>query len=221
MSYLHDPSTSLLGVQCLICSTPLRDAKSVEIGIGPTCRRNWADTSGIDEGDRQTANKLIHAAASAKRDGDTEAVIETAGQLAALGLTKLADRIYTQFVTVRLVGTGSATEVHTPYDPDFPRSLRRACRQAVRRVDKPDTRKFSHFEVKDSSKRMLLLSLSTAYGGHRAYTTRKDAPLGSGAVFVIPTVVEFREKYVDQALAGGHIDQAAADYLLSHLGVGT
>jgi hypothetical protein len=39
MSYENAPATEMLATHCAICSRPLLDAVSVEIGIGPVCRQ--------------------------------------------------------------------------------------------------------------------------------------------------------------------------------------
>lgn len=41
MSYESAPSTAFIATHCACCSRPLRDAKSVEIGIGPVCRERY------------------------------------------------------------------------------------------------------------------------------------------------------------------------------------
>jgi hypothetical protein len=39
MSYESAPATQMLATHCAVCARPLLDAKSVELGIGPDCRR--------------------------------------------------------------------------------------------------------------------------------------------------------------------------------------
>lgn len=41
MSYENAPQTKLLATDCAVCSRPLCDAKSVELGIGPECRKKY------------------------------------------------------------------------------------------------------------------------------------------------------------------------------------
>ena len=39
MSYLNAPGTKLIATRCACCARPLLDSQSVEIGMGPTCRK--------------------------------------------------------------------------------------------------------------------------------------------------------------------------------------
>jgi hypothetical protein len=45
MHYSHTEACQLIATHCACCGKPLLDAKSVEFGIGPDCRRNY----GFDE----------------------------------------------------------------------------------------------------------------------------------------------------------------------------
>lgn len=110
-TYLDDPATALLATDCAACNRPLRDAVSVEAGIGPDCRKKHgygqaqgdADWSAVDEalagtpdlaaaiaahrGDaHRAANVLVHRAACAARDERAPHV----KAVAALEFVKLA-----------------------------------------------------------------------------------------------------------------------------------
>jgi hypothetical protein len=116
MSYINDPNTRRLATNCFICRTPLRDAKSVELGIGPVCRKKhirggWtAMWKRIDAPTRKKANKLIHEAgiaADASWDernecSGIETVLRCADDLQALGLPELTEIIRKRFVQITI-----------------------------------------------------------------------------------------------------------------------
>lgn len=49
MSYVDAPATTMLATHCAACGRPLVDAGSVELGIGPDCRRRagWSKRKGF------------------------------------------------------------------------------------------------------------------------------------------------------------------------------
>ena len=110
-TYLDDPATALLATDCAQCNRPLRDAVSVEAGIGPDCRKRHgygqaqgeADWTAVESvlaahpdlaavlaahrGDaHRLANVLVHRAACAHRDERAP----HAQAVGALGFTVLA-----------------------------------------------------------------------------------------------------------------------------------
>lgn len=118
MSYETAPSTIMLATHCAVCFRPLRDARSVNFGIGPDCRKKY----GFDEGDedaRAAANRIIHAVALARtggRDlaGDWDA-LTAATALAGLGFRKLADILAKRAATIRIEEADGALFVWAPF----------------------------------------------------------------------------------------------------------
>lgn len=127
-TYLDDPATALLATDCAVCNRPLRDAVSVEAGIGPDCRKRHgygqaqgeADWTAVESvlaahpdlaavlaahrGDaHRLANVLVHRAACAHRDERAP----HAQAVGALGFTVLAAALAR--------GAGEVVEVE-PYD---------------------------------------------------------------------------------------------------------
>ena len=97
-NYENAPSTALLATNCLACNRPLRDAASVEAGIGPICREKYGYDS-IAEDVRIKANALIHEAA---RKGTPNArVLEIADLLEDMGASVLADKVRTRFTKTK------------------------------------------------------------------------------------------------------------------------
>lgn len=124
--YENAPSTRMLATHCCVCGRPLRDAFSVEIGMGPTCRK----THGYDEevlllGEeaRKAANKIIHQIAAVRDDERERAAGISALRL--LGFRKLPGRIEyrgqdapaPEPVAMRLSSRGTGWYVRAPYKP--------------------------------------------------------------------------------------------------------
>lgn len=190
MSYENAPSTKLLATHCIVCSRPLRDAASVEIGIGPDCREKYGFD--VEVPGRVEANRIVHHAAIAAHAGDVKAVLTAADQIEVLGLTLLADTIRRRFVLIRLEdvkdGEITWTQVFTPYNPDFVGALHRAVQNGDKRQNRdPETKKFKCWEIKHGARRGLLQALSRVFGGKQA--------MGPRGVFEIPTVEEFQTKF--------------------------
>jgi len=111
----------MVATDCLICGTPLVDAKSVEIGIGPTCRKRHGYDVSIPEAARKRANEIIHALAC---EAFPEDLFERIRELRELGLEKLAEVITDRKVVIRLEDKGEKIAVKTPYAPNFVNRVR-------------------------------------------------------------------------------------------------
>ena len=149
MSYENAPSTILLATHCAACNRPLRDAQSVEAGMGPDCREkygyagaqtepDWDKVNHIAEkfdldaldmvarfhGDaHKVANMLVHRAACAPRE-ERALYIEC---IAALGFTKLAAKLAEGAgEVVEVKRDGEVFVVVTPYNPAFVGGLKDA-----------------------------------------------------------------------------------------------
>ena len=96
MSYQEAPATKLLAVTCICCGLPLVDAVSVELGMGPDCRKGIYP-NGVSEEDRKEVNKLVHIAAVAAQNGSAQKVLEIAEKIRNCGLDVLANRVARRF----------------------------------------------------------------------------------------------------------------------------
>lgn len=104
MSYENAPATKMLATHCCACNRPLVDAKSVEYGIGPECRKrhghgvqtagaSWGAVTALigrlqdiqvdsaipailDENAHKLCNVLTHAAATATNKQDLRTLAE-------------------------------------------------------------------------------------------------------------------------------------------------
>ncbi len=136
MSYENAPATKMLATHCAVCARPLVDAVSVELGIGPDCRKKYgADEStgtpdydgarallaGVELGSkvaqgtldgswggapRDAANVLVHRIALEQTGRSAVACVNA---LHALGFQTLARRIAHRIAQVRIqdnVGPG-------------------------------------------------------------------------------------------------------------------
>lgn len=89
MSYENAPSTRLLATHCCVCRRPLRDAVSVELGIGPICRRKHVFDVPVDEAERRAANEIVHAVACAQA-----ITADQVNKLTKLGFAQLAGILF-------------------------------------------------------------------------------------------------------------------------------
>ncbi len=114
MTYENAPSTRLLATHCACCGRPLRDAPSVERGVGPDCAAkygyadaqgpaNWGRVFELTDGfvavaeisswggdARKGANVLTHRIAARPDAEEVPALIET---IAALGYKKMGEQL--------------------------------------------------------------------------------------------------------------------------------
>jgi hypothetical protein len=205
MSHLNAPATRLLNVQCLICDTPLVDASSVEIGIGPVCRRKWYDAE-IGNKVREAANALVAEATWAKHNDDIDKVLETAEALQALGLPKLAGRVRFKFIHLQLVvGSDGWVSLYTPYRRGFPNDLRVLISDAQKRRVNDAKNKFDHWEIHPDAKRALFLCLAKHFAGDRCYVDNNDTK-----TIIVPTLSEFEATYIVGAELRGNINREDA-----------
>jgi len=153
MSYENAPSTVLLASCCAICGRALRDAVSVEAGIGPDCREKYgygeaqgaADWTAIATfaatltlpdfeavtgswGDaHKTANIVTHRAACVDRSARGPLVVV----LGLLGYSKLAKAVAKGAgevveVTQATTAEGARLVVKTPFNEAFVAALKAA-----------------------------------------------------------------------------------------------
>jgi hypothetical protein len=106
---------------CAVCSHPLVDAKSVEVGLGPDCRRKYGYNAAMPEEARAEANKVVYHIALAQ---DGPYVVEGCNRLRELGFVKLADRILKRTAPVSVAVEGDRLVVSAAYDPAWVEAMR-------------------------------------------------------------------------------------------------
>lgn len=209
MSYTNAKSTRLLASHCCVCGRPLRDAKSVELGIGPVCREKYMGAAtGIAEDARTEANQLVHTASalygvSASED-DIADICKIVDRLHFLGFHHLSERVAFRFIPIRLqveddvpevrwdratrteVETGRSgpvVSVWTPRDERFNQGLRRlSYKRGVR-----DRKRGWHWQVRRADSRKLLGLLSEVYPGCWAISDK--------GTFRVPTPDEYDRRF--------------------------
>lgn len=87
--YENAKATAMLATHCACCSKPLLDVQSVEIGMGPVCRKKYA-VEDISEVAREEGNKLVYMIAKYQKG---EQVDKAVARLKELGFSKLVERI--------------------------------------------------------------------------------------------------------------------------------
>jgi hypothetical protein len=135
MSYEDAPSTIMLATRCACCGRPLRDALSVEAGVGPDCRERWGygEAQGPEdlelarghlllvglahllegrEDARARANAVAHAFACRAEPYERVAL---ARACAALGFSRMSGRLAEVVAEVIVRRAGDAYEVEAPY----------------------------------------------------------------------------------------------------------
>lgn len=124
MSYETLQSTQKLATHCLCCNRPLRDAESVEIGIGPDCREKYGYTDGPEE-TRSEANRIIYGLLDV---GDTLDAPTAIARLREINFSALAEKLEPILATVEVEidtrnedsdGEPTRITVRAPFDPRF------------------------------------------------------------------------------------------------------
>lgn len=126
MSYESAPSTIMLATHCAVCARPLRDAKSVEMGIGPDCRKKHGFDVEIDPEARTEANKIIHALAlhNGGQQENPAFLPDAIARVHALGLHRLAEILTDRLAPVKISHVEGRIGVDTPYSEEIVAALR-------------------------------------------------------------------------------------------------
>lgn len=127
MGYENAPQTHALATHCLVCGKELCDAVSVEVGMGPVCRKRAGYQDGPEE-HRAAANKQIHLVSTSK---DTPERIQALQELLELGFVGVAKALLGTVATVKIAMTNDKhphgagrLAVQTPYNPAVVSAMR-------------------------------------------------------------------------------------------------
>jgi hypothetical protein len=120
MSYETAPATILLATHCACCARPLVDSKSVELGMGPVCRKRHGFNLAVADEVRVAANKLVYAIALENSSGKPNAglILDYALVLRGMGFEKLSGILIKRTAAVKIEAEGDMLAVHTPYSPE-------------------------------------------------------------------------------------------------------
>lgn len=171
MSYADAPSTLLLATHCALCGLPLRDAPSIEAGIGPVC----AERAGLPHGgdlspERAEANRLIHRVAVLQCEGPE--VRDALDTLVRLGFDRVAERLrdrlaeLTSRAEIVIHDAGLVLEVRTPKPTAAQLDVMRAI--PGRRYDRERRLNI----IPKAAKRQLFEALTLAFPGVRGVGPR-------------------------------------------------
>lgn len=158
-NYLNAPATKLLATHCAVCARPLVDAKSVELGIGPDCRKKYGFDMACTDEVRARANRLVYLIALGTMSfNDLKDAIDG---LRNIGFTKLAEIITDRksAIVVKALGTNLLADV--PYNEAALPALRRIGHS----VRDPKTFKFVGWQVPATAKQALFNVMKTYYPG--------------------------------------------------------
>lgn len=120
-------ATALVATRCAICNRGLHAALSVEVQIGPKCRKDHgynAEIAHVTAEVRRDANAIVYEIAASP--DDVALRLRGCAQLRALGFVMLPDRIETRGkerpaptgrVTMRASTRGTGWYIDSPYSP--------------------------------------------------------------------------------------------------------
>ena len=120
--YENAPATRMLATNCAVCGRPLVDSISVEVGIGPECRKKYGYNINVPEDVRAEANQIVHAIA-VEQEGIT--VAQAAARLRDIGFAKLADTILRRVSNVTILDPGDGYRVAFRYVEEIVNDFRR------------------------------------------------------------------------------------------------
>jgi hypothetical protein len=191
-----------------MCGRALRDAVSVETGIGPVCREKHgfgATYDAMTARQRKAVNRLIHTAGVACEDGDVAKILDIAAKIEKRGFTSVADKIRARYVKIRihraevdefgwtpsrgefaLGNKHKVLQVWTPYSPEF-NEIRKSERLRGRPVRQQSEHGNFHWEFKVEHGVDLMRVLAQCFPGQGMLTDKGTA--------TIPTPAEFNATY--------------------------
>ena len=166
MGYQNAPATRMMASQCAFCSKPLVDAQSVEVGVGPVCRKKHMVADAVDEAARKEGNQLIYHIALIQKGPSVEGSLD---RLAELGLMNAAFRIKQRLVKGNPVELWVAEDRLLLKTPFVDRGIFNQLIAAIRRVPgRSWNGQFNHFPVSEASKRALNQVLCKFFPGRHA-----------------------------------------------------
>lgn len=113
MGYEEAPLTQKMDTFCLCCSKPLVDAASLELGIGPICRKKLYNVVELNDESRKEINALLH---KMSLDPSNEMVAKNIGRIEALGFTQLAKNIKKKFKLIEIGLIDGKFIIRSPYN---------------------------------------------------------------------------------------------------------
>lgn len=124
MGYENSAACKQMATHCCACGKPLVDAKSVETGMGPICRKKYGFNIEVSEDARVRANAIIYQLALAVSTGAvTLETLQLTTELGELGFPLIRDIFLYNCapvtIDVREHNDDLRYFVRTPYSPEF------------------------------------------------------------------------------------------------------
>lgn len=113
----------MLATNCAVCRLALRDSLSVELGIGPDCRKKYSFNTDVTPEARARANELILKIALGLDDLAT--IMVAADELLELGFQRLHEVLIKRNAKITVTEAEGRLLVKTPYNEDAAYQLRR------------------------------------------------------------------------------------------------
>lgn len=113
----------MIATRCAVCRLSLKDSLSVELGIGPECRKKYQFDAVVSPAARARANELILKIACGADDIAT--IMIASDELQELGFQKLHEVLIKRNAKITVSADGDRLLVKTPYNEDAAYQLRR------------------------------------------------------------------------------------------------
>ena len=169
--YENAPATKMIAVSCACCARPLVDAVSVELGIGPDCRKKYLAMGEASEEARAEANALIHKIACVQEGVEA---FEACKALHKLGFQTVSARIMERLTKIVIEQEGTRLAVWTPYRLEAVEAMKKV---PGRQWDKD--RKVNTFPATVEAKRAVWNVLTSFFHGQWANGPRGPFVVGS------------------------------------------
>jgi hypothetical protein len=209
MSHDLATATRVLATNCCVCGRDLCDAKSVELGIGPVCRKRyfrdadiplgpkgWQKALGVlvqsdlpehiinsvlDErpDTRKAANIVVYWASA--HHTIRAIVLACSAVVRFLGYTLLADKLERDRADLRFETVGDNIEIFCRRHDRFTSGLRRL----GARMERHDSQRFRCWSVPASRKAALVVLAGFYFGGLQCFA--------DGGIFTIDPVEDFEQ----------------------------
>lgn len=108
----------LMDTRCCICNKSLKDAVSVEIGIGPLCRKKYGHAE-VNDADRDFINALTSECALHAVKGEIDEIFTTAEEIYKRGYETLANKIILNFVEIQCIQEKDTFILKVPFNREF------------------------------------------------------------------------------------------------------
>lgn len=158
MSYENAPATQMIATHCCVCNRPLVDSVSVELGIGPECRKKHGFNLEVSPEARLAANALVHKLAASWNTSSEMDLMAALKELQGLGFLQLAATIARRLAAVTVTEADGVVTVDAAYSEKATAAFRKVPGRKWDATNKVNT-------FPESSKNILWGAIKHAYAG--------------------------------------------------------